>query len=77
MIFKLFVRRQVELGHVSCRLSCGHFPMDIISRSTNYIDQLDKPQSVSLHHLALLPHGVESYQGTPTEGRKNVKIYVN
>ena len=34
-------------------------------KSTNYVDQLDKPQSVSLCHLALLPRGVESYQGTP------------
>ena len=66
MIFKMLVRRQVELGHESCRLSCGHIPMDKISRSTNYVDQLDKPQSVSLRHLALPPRGVKSYQGTPT-----------
>ena len=66
MIFKMFVRRQVELGHDSCRLSCGHIPIDRISKSTNYVDQLDKPQSVSLRHLALLPRGVESYQGTLT-----------
>ena len=65
MIFKMFVRRQVELGHVSCRLSCGQIPIHSISKSTNYVDQLDKPQSVSLCHLALLPRGVESYQGTP------------
>ena len=86
MIFMLFVRRQVELGHVSCRLSCGHIPMDIISRSTNYIDQLDKPQSVSLHNLALLPRGIgelmwrvikEHRRKHVAKGRKNVKIYVN
>ena len=66
MIFKMFVRRQVELGHISSRLSCGHIPIDKISRSTSNVDQLDKPQSVSLRHLALLLRGVESYQGTPT-----------
>ena len=66
MIFKMFVRRQVELGHVSCRLSCGHIPIDRISRSTSNVDQLDKTESVSLRHLALLPRGVESYQVTPT-----------
>ena len=85
MIFKMFVRRQVELGHVSCRLSCGHIPIHSLSKSTNYVDQLDKPQSVSLCHLALLPRGVESYQGTPmgtlrihvAMGRKILKIFVN
>ena len=67
MIFKMFVRHQVELGHVSCTLSySGYIPIDRISRSTNYVDQLDKQQSASLRHLALLPRGVESYQGTST-----------
>ena len=54
MIFKMFVRRQVELGHFSCRLSCGHIPIHSISKSTNYVDQLDKSQSVSLGHLVEL-----------------------
>ena len=71
-------------------LSCGHIPIHSISISTNYVDQLDKPQSVSLGHLALLPRGVESYQGTPMGnilttnyvymllwGEKILKIFVN
>ena len=59
--------------------------MDRISRSTNYVDQLDKPQSVSLRHLALWRVIKEHRREHPdyklrihvAKVRNILKIYVN
>ena len=59
--------------------------MDRISRSTNYVDQLDKPQSVLLRHLALWrvikvhrrEHPDYKLRIHVAKGRNVLKIYVN